>query len=54
MRSFAIKEILSAYEEMDAINTNLKIEKGHYKIIIIIIIVIIIIIIPSFPGRRCS
>jgi hypothetical protein len=40
-----MKEIISAYEEMNAINTNLKNKKGHYKIIIII---------SSVPGRRCE
>jgi hypothetical protein len=47
-----MKEILSAYEEMNVINTNLKNKKGYYKIIIIIIIIIIVI--PSVPGRRCK
>ena len=42
-----MKEVLSTYEEMNAINTNLKNKKGHYKIIIIIII-------SSGSGRRCK
>jgi len=38
-----MKEILSAYEEMKEINTNLENKKGNYEIPIIIIIIIIII-----------
>ena len=34
MWNFAMKEIFSAYEEVSAINTNLKYNKGNYKIII--------------------
>ena len=44
-----MKEIFSAYEEMKAINTNLKNKRENY-----IIIIIIIIIISSGPGRRCK
>jgi hypothetical protein len=46
-----MKEIFSAYEEMNVVNTNLNNKKGNYKIIIIIIIIIII---SSGPDRRCK